>query len=197
VREIGTAIGTWFWDEKADTLFDTARDAEVLITRPRDITDNAVPSGMSLAVDLWLRLAEFFDEPVMRERAQHVLESLAEPMARHPAAFGQLLTAADMAVWGATEVALVGDPASDQFRALAAALGNHYVPSLVLAGAPPAGVGATSTGITFLAERVMVDSKVTAYVCQNHVCGLPATDSAGLASQLERAAARGEGHVRG
>src|SRR5215204_2570949 len=42
-KKIGAAIDEWFWDERAGAYFDTARDHEQLLTRPRDVTDNAVP----------------------------------------------------------------------------------------------------------------------------------------------------------
>ncbi|OYV69844.1 MAG: thioredoxin domain-containing protein, partial [Gemmatimonadetes bacterium 21-71-4] len=96
-REVGRAIVGWFWDEETGVFFDTARDHEPLITRPRDVSDNATPSGTSLAVELSLRLAELFGDPEHRRRAERVLASLAEPMARHPLAFGHLLSAADLA----------------------------------------------------------------------------------------------------
>jgi uncharacterized protein YyaL (SSP411 family) len=126
-RTIADAVDRWFWDDNAGAYFDTASDAEVLLTRPRDVTDNAVPAGTSLAVDLLLRLAEIVGDDARRQRAMRVLESLTEPLARYAPAFGHLLGAADMAVHGAVEVALAGDPATDEFRALADAVGTHYV----------------------------------------------------------------------
>ena len=49
-RGLSDAIMRWFWDDDASTFFDTARDHEALITRPRDVTDNATPSGVSLSI---------------------------------------------------------------------------------------------------------------------------------------------------
>jgi hypothetical protein len=77
-----------------------------LSTRPRDVTDNAPPSGNSLAVDALLRLAELRHDVDARRRASWVLETLAEPIVRYPTAFGHLLGAADMTGHGAVEVAL-------------------------------------------------------------------------------------------
>jgi len=133
-RTIADAVDEWFWDESVGAYFDTARDHETLLTRPRDITDNAVPAGTSLAIDLLLRLAEVFGDDARRQRAMRVLESVTEPLTRYAPAFGHMLGAADMAVHGAVEVAIAGDPAADDFRALADAVGSQYVPSLVIAG---------------------------------------------------------------
>ena len=179
-REIATAIGEWFWDDASGTLFDTARDADPLITRPRDLTDNAVPSGTSLTIELYLSLAELFDDAILRQRALGMLEALAEPMARHPAAFGYALGAADMAINGAVAVALVGDTASEGYRALDATVSRQYVPSLVLAGGAPG----DSAGIVLLEGRPEVNGVATAYVCHHFMCDAPQTDAAGLAGQL-------------
>jgi hypothetical protein len=186
-RAVADAVDTWFWDDTAGAYFDTARDAEVLLTRPRDVTDNAVPSGTSLAIDLQLRLAELLRDGERRQRAMHVLESVSEPLARYAPAFGHLLGAADMAVHGAVEVALAGDPAALDFRALANAVGEQYVPSLVLAGDAPHS-GDAAEDIALLIDKPPRDGQATAYVCRQYLCDEPTTDAAALAAQLERAA---------
>jgi uncharacterized protein YyaL (SSP411 family) len=185
-HRIADAVDEWFWDESANAYFDTARDHETLLTRPRDVTDNAVPAGTSLAVDLQLRLGELLGDAARRERALRVLGSLSEPVARYASAFGHLLGAADMAVHGAVEVALAGDPASYDFRALADAVGGEYVPSLVIAGGAVRADG--SVDVPLLADKVARDSRATAYVCRQHLCDEPTTDPSALPAQLERAA---------
>ena len=174
----------WFWDEDTGAFFDTASDAEALITRPREVTDNATPSGTSLVVELLLRLGELHHDVERRRRAVWVLETLSEPLARHGAAFGHLLGAADLAVHGAVEVALVGQPGAADFEALVAEVARHYLPSLVLAGGP----AREESPIELLAHRPMQDGRATAYVCRNYTCDAPTTDPAELGSQLVSAA---------
>jgi len=184
-RTVADATDAWFWDERLGAYFDTASDQEALVTRPRDFTDNAVPSGTSLAIDLLLRLAELLGDTARRDRAGRVLESLSEPLARYAPAFGHLLGAADMAVHGAVEVALAGDPAAEDFRALAEAVGHDYTPSLVLAG------GSSGSGrsgeIALLSDKLPRGGRATAYVCRQYLCEEPVTDPADLPTQLARA----------
>jgi uncharacterized protein YyaL (SSP411 family) len=184
-RRIADAVDRWFWDDSAGTYFDTASDHEALITRPRDITDNAVPAGTSLAVDLLLRLGELLGDTARRERATHVLESLSEPIARYASAFGHVLGAADMAVHGAVEVALAGDPAADDFRALASAVGADYVPSLVIAGGKSR--SDAEVEIALLVDKPPRGDRATAYVCRRYQCEEPVTDPAAISEQLVRA----------
>ena len=46
-----------FWDESGSCFYDTGRDHEELVVRPRDVFDNAQPCGSSVATDLLLRLS--------------------------------------------------------------------------------------------------------------------------------------------
>ncbi|HEY3112868.1 MAG TPA: thioredoxin domain-containing protein [Gemmatimonadaceae bacterium] len=183
-HQIADAMIEWFWDDEVGAFFDTARDAEQLITRPRDVTDNATPSGTSLAVELLLHLAELQQDTEYRRRAAFTLEALTEPMLRFPTAFGHLLGCADMELYGAIEVALIGETSSASFKALERTVAEKYVPSLVLAGGPP---GAHST-FKLLEDRPLVDGKPTAYVCRGYACDKPVTDSEALSDQLENAA---------
>jgi uncharacterized protein YyaL (SSP411 family) len=173
----------WFWDDDANAFFDTARDHETLITRPREITDNAVPSGNSLAVELLLRVAELTADIDLRRRATFVLETLAEPMARHASAFGHLLGAAELAAFGAEEVAIAGDPSSGDFQTLVRETARHYLPALVLAGGRD-----VDDAPALLSGRTPRNGRATAYVCRSYACDEPVSDVNALAEQLERAA---------
>jgi uncharacterized protein len=114
-----------------------------------------------------------------------VLETLSESLARYAPAFGHLLGAADMAVHGAVEVALAGDPAADDFRALAQGVGSAYAPSLVLAGGSRGDGGPGA--IALLADKPARDGHATAYVCRQYLCEEPTTDPERLPAQLARA----------
>jgi uncharacterized protein YyaL (SSP411 family) len=180
-KDLANSMIQWFWDEQLGAFFDTPSDAETLITRPRDATDNAMPSGTSLAVDLLLVLAELTHDADMRRRASFVLETMATPLIRYPSAFGHILGAADMAVNGAVEVAIAGSPGDKSFQALLHEVATHYVPSLVLAG------GADTRGIALMEGRAPTRGAATAYVCRSYACEEPATSPEKLASQLEAA----------
>jgi uncharacterized protein YyaL (SSP411 family) len=180
--DLAGSMVEWFWDDRLGAFFDTPSDSESLISRPRDVTDNAMPSGTSLAVELLLMLAELTHDADMRRRATFVLESLATPLMRYPTAFGHMLGAADMAINGAVEVAIAGTPGDASFRTLEHELAVQYVPSLVMAG------GRDGTGlIALLKDREARSGKATAYVCRSYACEEPAADAAVLRAQLEKA----------
>jgi uncharacterized protein YyaL (SSP411 family) len=170
-RTIAGAIERQFWDTSHRMFFDTARDADALIVRPREVTDNAVPSGTSLTTELYLHLADLTGDAALRERCEWVLSTLAEPMTTHAPAFGYLLGVADAVINGSLQVALAGEADS-----LANAVATTYVPSLVLAG----GHG----DVELLREKPPIDGRPTAYVCRGFVCDRPVTNPNDLREQL-------------
>ena len=183
-RAINTAMVTWFWDDAIGGFFDTAHDGEALIARPRELTDNAVPAGSSLAAELLLRLADLTGSEDDRRRGTWVLETLGESLVRYPMAFGHALGAAELAVHGATEVALVGAAGEADFEALVRETASHYLPSLILAG----GTSGADDAVPLLRDRVTISGRATAYVCRHYVCDVPVTDARSLGEQLERSA---------
>ena len=173
-----------FADEEGGGFFDTSADHETLVTRPKDLYDNATPSGNSVAVETLLRLSELTGEPEYRRRAERVLGALAGPMGQHPTAFGHLLCALDFAVGPVKEIALVGDPTAPDTTALTRTVFDRFLPNKVVALRPPDDSSAERL-IPLLADRPTQGGKPTAYVCQNFTCNLPVTDPTALAAQLD------------
>jgi len=186
-RSLGDSIVSLFWDDGVNAFFDTASDHEALVMRPRDVTDNAIPSGTSLAAELLARLGELYHDIDARRRATWIVETQLQTMQRYPSAFGHALGVADMLIHGAVELAIVGEPGAPDFGALERAAAARYVPSLVIAGGPPS----TRGDVALLADREMRDGHATAYVCRSYTCEAPATSPDLLIEQLERVTAAG------
>src|SRR5687767_1483289 len=97
-REIADVILDRFGDAESGGFYDTASDHERLVTRPKDIFDNATPSGTSVAVDMLSRLALLTGDERYRRTAEDVLTILGTISSEHPTAFGRLLCALDFAL---------------------------------------------------------------------------------------------------
>lgn len=80
-----------YFIDPAGGFFDTARDAETLLTRPKDLQDNATPSGNALAVEALLRLAALTEKSEWSQIAEEALGLVTEMAARYPTAFGRWL----------------------------------------------------------------------------------------------------------
>ncbi len=183
IRWITDRILHLFWDEEHEVFYDAPSDGEELIVRPRDIMDNATPSGNSLAVELLLRSAHLFGDSSHQEVSERVLDREAGSLARFPAAFGRLLSALDRAVAPPVEVAIVGDRDDPDAGALLRAALTPYLPNRTLAGVAP---GETlDQAIPLLEDRGMRDGRPTAYVCEGHACQAPVGEPDALTEQLK------------
>jgi uncharacterized protein YyaL (SSP411 family) len=178
------AVSELFWDEERRAFYDTPADHEELVTRPRDVYDNAAPSGTSVATEVLLRLSLFLDRADYRQRAEDILEELAGGMEKIPSAFGRLLCALDFSTSEPREVAIVGAPEAADTRALLDEVYSTYLPNKVVAGRHPDDDEAEGL-IPLLTQRIAREGKATAYVCVQYACQTPTTDPQELASQLE------------
>jgi uncharacterized protein YyaL (SSP411 family) len=181
-RRLADAILERFADPDGG-FFDTAVDHERLVTRPKDVQDNATPSGSSMATVVLLRLAAFTGESRYREAAERALTTITPYTARYPSAFAMWLQAIDLALAPVAEVAIVGDPNDDATNALLREAQAGYAASRVVALAPNEAAAATSA-IPLLHDRALVRGKPAAYVCRGFVCRLPVTDGDALRDQL-------------
>jgi uncharacterized protein YyaL (SSP411 family) len=169
------------FSDPAGGFFDTRDDHETLIYRPKDLQDNATPSGSALAVLLLLKLATYEGRSDWRAQAEAILAFNLGLITRYPTAFAQWLCAADFALGPVKEVAVMGnldDPASQE---LLKPLWRSYHPRLVLAASPhppPAGSPALLNG------RPLLNGKPSAYVCQGFVCRLPVNEPERMIKQL-------------
>ena len=163
-----------FADEQHGGFFDTGSDHEVLVSRPKEIMDNATPAGNSVAADVLLRLAAFTGESSYRQRAEDYLQPLAGVMIKYPQSFGHLLGALDFALAASKEFAILGDLDAADTQTLLNVVNDHYVPASVLACCAPDDARARET-VALLADRPLKDRRATAYVCQHFACQAPVT----------------------
>jgi hypothetical protein len=162
-------------------FYDTSDDHEALVTRPKDIQDNATPSGNAMAATVLLKLAALTAGARYTEVAEHALRSVQPILAQHPTAFAQWLCALSFALGQPKEIALVGESDAQDMRALLGAIFDVYRPFKVVALKRPG----EASPIPLLAGRERVDGKATAAVCYNFACRLPVTEPEALREQLE------------
>jgi uncharacterized protein YyaL (SSP411 family) len=168
-----------FADESGG-FFDTGSDAERLVIRPKDVFDNAVPSGNAAMAEALLRLASFEGDASAEDRAHGVLRPLAPAMRRAPTGFGHALGVLDLALSRAKEIAISTDrPEGPSARRLAEVVWQRYPPNRVLA------VGNTrTTTVPLLRDRPTRGADATAFVCERFVCAAPVVDPEALAAQI-------------
>ncbi|MEU3601485.1 thioredoxin domain-containing protein [Streptomyces sp. NPDC006798] len=161
------------------TLFDTAHDAEPLIRRPQDPTDNATPSGWTAAAGALLSYAAHTGSEPHRTAAERALGVVKALGPRAPRFIGWGLAAAEALLDGPREIAVVGLAGDPAARALHRTALLATAPGAVVAAGEPDG-----EEFPLLRHRPLVDGAAAAYVCRGFTCRMPVTDPAALAEQV-------------
>lgn len=166
--------------DASGALYDTAADAEPLIRRPQDPTDNATPSGWNAAAGALLSYAAHTGSEAHRTAAEQALGVVSALGPRVPRFISQGLAVAEALVAGPYEIAVVGDREDPRTRAL------HRTALLATSPGAVVAVGAPDEEPEFplLADRPLVDGAPAAYLCKGFVCERPETDPEAVAERL-------------
>jgi uncharacterized protein YyaL (SSP411 family) len=177
-QELADMMLAHFRDEVNGGFFDTSDDHEMLIHRPKDLQDNAIPSGNSAAVGVLLKLNLYTGESRYWDVAYEATSAMSQAMSRYPLGFAHWLCAADFISSRPVEVAIAGGVEADDTRQLIEAVFAQYRPNQVVA------VGSDGEAIPLLQGRTRHSGQAAAYVCRNFVCELPVTEPSLLEDQL-------------
>ncbi|MQA25097.1 MAG: DUF255 domain-containing protein [Micromonosporaceae bacterium] len=185
------ATGEGAWLERAGALadaalerfaapdggfFDTADDAERLVSRPADPTDNATPSGLTALAMGLISYSALAGSTRHREAAEQALATVGPLVGRHARFTGWACAAGEALLAGPLEIA-IALPREDgwtQTPMVRAAWRSSSPGAVVVVGEPD------RAGAPLLADRPMVEGKPTAYVCRGFVCDRPVTELADL-----------------
>jgi hypothetical protein len=129
-------------------FYDTSDDHETLITRPRDLQDNATPSGNAMAATVLLKLAGLANELRYVDIAHEALAQMESMMAQHPLGFGQWLQALADSLSKPREISLVGDLEASDTQALLNVVRDGYWPFHILTLLVHSGLSQTRISLT-------------------------------------------------
>ncbi|HNE88240.1 MAG: thioredoxin domain-containing protein [Candidatus Nanopelagicales bacterium] len=160
--QLVTDLSGVFLDQDRDTAATDVPTAGI------DMTDNATPSGWSLAAEALLTASALTGEMAGRSRAEQMLGRAAH-LAGYPQFWGHGLAVLEALVDGPREVALLAGVGSPM----------HVT---ALAGTAPGAVVALSGPLC--EGRSRIGGQDTAYVCRQFVCDAPTTDPEVLARQV-------------
>jgi uncharacterized protein YyaL (SSP411 family) len=173
-----------FWDESQGCFYDTGDKHENLISRPKYIYDNALPSGSAAAVNVLLRMARFADNNEHERIAAAAIRPVQQFISKYPSGFGQWLCALDFYLSRPKEIAIIGQPDEESTKALMEVINRRYLPNKVLAGKIP-NHDTDIADIPLLRDRGTVNNKPTVYVCEGNICQSPVTEPEALAALLD------------
>ncbi|MFZ0547347.1 MAG: thioredoxin domain-containing protein [Candidatus Promineifilaceae bacterium] len=176
--ELAEQMVLHFYDGENGGFFDTSDDHESLIHRPKELQDNATPSGNAMAAHVLLKLSLYTGNGDYWEMAEAAVSALYGAMLKYPNGFAHWLCAAELLTGQPREIAIAGEAGSAETQALLDVVFDTYRPNQVTA------VGLGDSVIPLLANRVQKDGRSTAYVCRQFVCRLPVTTPEAFAVQL-------------
>ena len=155
-----------FIDDTNGGFFDTADDAEKLVRRPQDPTDNATPSGLAAVTNALVTSAALTADARHRAAAERAVSTVVPLLQRFPRYAGWAAAAGEAMAAGPLEVAVVDAPDLAQIARRTTS---------------PGAVVVTGGDSPLLAGR----SPWAAYVCQSFVCDAPITDPDILRRRLD------------
>jgi uncharacterized protein len=160
-------------------FFDTPKDGEKLIVRPKGYFDSAMPSGNGAMAMLLIQLARLTGKHEWETLALEPIKHMLEVMHRQPTGFGSLLQALEAHASPMREVAIIGDLESEDTKNLLKVVNDRYQPHVVVVVAP-----AGESYLPVLEQREMIENLATAYVCENLACQMPVTSPSDLEKLL-------------
>jgi uncharacterized protein YyaL (SSP411 family) len=180
VQELAEEMIDLFSDPNGG-FFDTSKESKELLIRPKDLQDNAVPSGNALACEALLTLAAFTDNGQYRDLAEKSLKSVANPAMRYPTSFARWLSAADFALANVKQVAVMYESNPEEARELLQIIQSAYRPNVVIAVSP---FPPPENAPALLNDRPLKEGEATVYVCEGFVCKMPVNTTSDLQGLL-------------
>ena len=153
-------------------FYDTSKKGEQLLLRPKDVQDNATPSGNALACEALLKLAEFTGEGKYRDLAETALNLVVNMATQYPTTFGRWLSAADFATGIVKQVAVMYEAGDEDATELIRFVQSQYRPNVILAASPHP---PSDDAPELLRDRPLKGGKTTVFVCEGFVCKNPVT----------------------
>jgi len=171
-----------FWDPDWEVFYDTSLEHSKLLVRPRDVLDNALPSGGAVAAIALQRLSIFTGDSSYSAKAEDSMKALIPHMEQAPSMVTSWLAAVDFLRSSSQEIVLVGDPDDSVVMDMKRELRSTFQPNRVYAGAH--GEVSDDSLSPLLTGRTQINGKTTVYVCENYACKLPVTSVAEMVEQL-------------
>ena len=157
--------------------------ASALVVRPKDVQDNATPSGGAMATTVLLRLAALTGEGRYRTAAERALAAVGPYLVRYPTAFAQWLCALELAHAG-----IVGGRDRRRSRTIRrrAPLRRRRRPRRTGRSAVLAVDRRTRRRRRCRCSRgrFALDGRPTAFVCRDFACRQPVTEPEALDALL-------------
>ncbi len=159
-------------------FFYTPEGQTDIIVRKKELYDSAVPSGNSVMAGNLYTLSIYFDDNSWKARAENIVKSLSQVIARYPASFGWWNCIYLEMLAGTAEIAIMASGESGQIHA---DLLKEFLPHRVIMVS-----NIENEEFALLAQKP-VHSSPAIYVCENFNCQAPVGSVEAVLSLINRA----------
>ncbi|MFT5152671.1 MAG: hypothetical protein ACI841_002670 [Planctomycetota bacterium] len=173
-----------FWDQKVGGMYVNPDDGDVLITRPKDAYDGAIPSGNSVAAYNLVRLARLSGRTHYEERCDELIRAFSGQVALNPSNFTQMMVAVDFISGPTHELVIAAGKDPVEFEQVRSTIMSRFLPNVAVIVRPQGDDPAIGRLAPFAAAQVSRDDKTTLYLCQDFACQAPTHDVDEVLKQL-------------
>ncbi len=162
-----------FHDTRTGLFYYTSDEAEQLVVRKMEVSDNVIPSSNSAMADVLFRLGEYYDNENYRSLSKAMVNQMMESIIGGGPYYANWASVLGMIAHQPYQVAVVGDNALIKCKILQ----QHYLPTAIF-------MGGNKENLPLL-ENKLVKGKTIIYVCRDKVCKLPVEDIEKALEQLK------------
>ncbi|MDY6845624.1 MAG: thioredoxin domain-containing protein [Chloroflexota bacterium] len=172
------------FDGEGYLYYDTHVNLTDLLLRPRNLQDNASPSGNALAAHAHWLMAQYDHDTQHEEQFVTMVKGVYPQINDHPFGFGYWLEIADLMQHPAQQIALVSNGRVETIEPFLKIYRMKYRPDSVIAASyEPMESSNLQPGL--LDNRNVINDLPTAYVCLGHTCQQPTNEISQFEQQLK------------
>ncbi len=163
----------FFWDRQGGGFYLSAKDAEVLISRPKEVYDGAFASGNSAAALVLSYLGRYTGSARYETMARKTLETFSGVVTADPSNYPAMLMALDLVLGPSREVVVAAQQRDESAEKFLREARRSFFPNQVLL----LHLAGQETGLgSFVSDKMPLSGRTAAYVCRDHACQLPVTE---------------------
>ncbi|WP_283608226.1 thioredoxin domain-containing protein [Faecalispora anaeroviscerum] len=181
--QIAEQILELFSDTEQGGLYLYAKDSEQLISRPKEVYDGAIPSGNSVAGEVFVRLAALTGEERWRQAGERQISFLTGWVKEYPVGYAMSLIALCSVLYPSQELICTAQK-EEAFGEVRDFLYRHSVPNLTVLLKCAENERELAVVAPFSAEYPLPQEGVQYYLCQNGVCAAPVQELDAIKRQL-------------
>lgn len=162
-----------FYDNQSGMFYFTSDNAELLIARKMEITDNVTPASNSVMAHVLYRLYRITDTVEFYEKALKMLKAMQEFIPGYASAYSNWLMLQQQITSTKKEIIICGDKACEAYFKLQ----QYYLPDTLIL------YSEKESDLPLFKGRY-IEGKTIYYYCENNACKLPVDNLDALFKQI-------------